>query len=91
MAGALYGFSRYAQPTQQPIGVSLANAPAINSRTLLEVIRDVAPFAKSPQQWLTQMHMQMGWEMLQFNHHETKWQDLFYGREQGQAVEHRRD
>ncbi|MFL0769121.1 MAG: global nitrogen regulator NtcA [Prochlorococcus sp.] len=41
MAGALHGFSRYAQPTQQPVGVSLANAPAINSRTLLEVIRDL--------------------------------------------------
>lgn len=43
MAGARHGFSRYAQPTPtlQPKGVSLANAPAINSRTLLEVIREL--------------------------------------------------
>ena len=39
--------------------------------------QNVATFAKHPQQWLTQWHLRMGWEMLQFEWVEERWEELF--------------
>ncbi len=55
----------------------------------MEVVKHVDGFSPSPQQWLSQWHMQMGWEMLQFDRQEEKWVELFFRREQGKAVGHR--
>ena len=39
---------------------------------VLQVVRSVEDFAPSPHQWLSQWHMQLGWEMLQFDWQEER-------------------
>jgi len=48
-----------------------------NDCILEELHHNLVPFAKHPQQWLTQWHLQMSWEMLQFEWAEERWEELF--------------
>ena len=44
---------------------------------VLEVVKHVNGFSPSPQQWLSHWHMQLAFEMLQFDWQEARWQELF--------------